>query len=150
MYKHIMAAVDDSATSNRALQEAIGLARDQHAALRIVYVVDEAALLGAALVADPGASGETWREIGNEILKRAQNAARAAGVEADVQLLQTEDVEDRVAQAILKDARGWGADLLVAGTHGRGGLKHLLMGSVAEGIIRHAPVPVLLVRQRPA
>lgn len=150
MYTHILAAVDDSATSNRALQEAAGLAHDQHAALRIVYVVDEAALLGAALVADPVESGKTWREIGNAILKRAQDAARAAGVEADVQLLQTEDVEDRVAQAILKDARAWGADLLVAGTHGRGGLKHLLMGSVAEGIIRHAPVPVLLVRRRPA
>jgi nucleotide-binding universal stress UspA family protein len=147
MYKHIIAAVDDSATSNRALQEAIGLARDQHAALRIVYVMDEAALVGAALVADPGVSGKTWREIGDEILKRAQDAARAGGVEAAVQLLQTEDVEDRVAQAIIKDAKSWGADVLVAGTHGRGGLKHLLMGSVAEGIIRHTLIPVLLVRQ---
>lgn len=147
MYKHILIAVDDSATSNRALQEAIGLASDQHAALSIVYVVDDAALIGAALVADPGESGKTWREIGQGILQRAQDAAKARGVDAETRLLQTENVEDRVAQAIVAHARAKGADLLVAGTHGRGGLKHLLMGSVAEGIVRHTPVPVLLVRQ---
>jgi nucleotide-binding universal stress UspA family protein len=68
------------------------------------------------------------------------------GATAEVQLLHTGNTADRTAQAITQEARRWGADLLVAGTHGRSGLKHLLMGSVAEGIVRHTPVPVLLVR----
>lgn len=145
MYARILIAVDDSATSNRALQEAIRLAQDQHAALRIVYVADTVALQGAAPVADAAESERTWREIGEEILGRAR-AAAGEGVSAETALLETGDVEDRLAQAITGEARRWGADLLIAGTHGRGGLRHMIMGSVAEGIVRHAPVPVLLVR----
>jgi nucleotide-binding universal stress UspA family protein len=146
MYKRILIAVDDSETSNRALREASGLARDQHAVLRIVHVVDRVALIGSAPLADPAESEKTWGEIASDILERAQGAARAEGVDAETRLLETTDVEDRIAQAILGEATRWGADLLVAGTHGRSGLKHLLMGSVAEGIVRHAPMPVLLVR----
>ncbi len=146
MYAHILIAVDDSATSNRALQEAIRLAQDQHAALRIVYVADTLALQGAAPLADAAESEQAWREIGDVILERARAVAAGAGVSAETALLETEDVEDRVAQAITGEARRWGADLLIAGTHGRGGLKHMIMGSVAEGIVRHAPVPVMLVR----
>ena len=51
----------------------------------------------------------------------------------------------RFSNAILDDARAWRAELIVVGTRGRGALIHLLLGSVAERIIRHSPVPVLLV-----
>lgn len=146
MYTHILVAVDDSDTSNRALAEAIGLAKDQGAILRIVYVLDRVALLGAAQIADAAESERTWREIGEDILQRALGGAQQRGVNAEIRLLETEDVEDRVACAVTTEAKSWGADLLIAGTHGRDGLKHLLMGSVAEGIVRHAPVPVMLVR----
>src|SRR5690606_1539263 len=47
---------------------------------------------------------------------------------------------------ILKTAKNWNADLLVLGTHGRTGLKHLLMGSVAERVLRHSDIPVMVVR----
>ena len=46
---------------------------------------------------------------------------------------------------IVKIAREWEADLIVMGTHGRGGLQHLLVGSVAESVIKHAGVPVMVV-----
>ncbi len=146
MYKRILIAVDDSATSNFALEEAIQLARDQHAALNIVHVVDQVALQGAAPIANAAESEKTWSAIGQDILQRAQDAARKAGVNADTGLLETQNVEDRLARAILHEAKRLHADLLVAGTHGRSGLKHLLMGSVAEGIVRHSHIPVMLVR----
>lgn len=146
MYKRILVAVDDSETSSRALREAARLAREQHAALRIVHVVDRVALLESAPLADPAQGAATWKAIGNDVLQRARGAAKAEGIDADTRLLETEDVADRVAQSIMAEAQAWGADLLVAGTHGRSGLRHLLMGSVAEGIIRHTPAPVLLVR----
>lgn len=146
MYERILIAVDDGEVSHHALREAARLAADQRAALRIVHVVDRVALLGPAALADPAGGEATWREIGSGILMEAQALARAAGVDAETCLLETANVEDRLAQAITGEAKRWGAQLLVAGTHGRSGLGHLLMGSVAEGIIRHARVPVLLVR----
>jgi nucleotide-binding universal stress UspA family protein len=146
MYQHILVAVDDSDTSNRALGEAIKLARDQRAVLRIVYAIDEAAIYGDALISDPVEVEKEWTRIANGILQKAQQAARGEGVNAETRLLETENVGDRVADAIIKDAREWPADLLVAGTHGRTGLRHLMLGSVAEGLLRSSPVPILLIR----
>ncbi len=51
-----------------------------------------------------------------------------------------------MAHAIVEEARHWPADLIVVGTHGRKGLRHLLVGSIAEGVIRDSHVPILLVR----
>ncbi|MDA8255577.1 MAG: universal stress protein, partial [Betaproteobacteria bacterium] len=51
----------------------------------------------------------------------------------------------RVADAIVADAREWGADLIVIGSHGRSGVRHLLLGSVAEGVARASTIPVLIV-----
>lgn len=48
----------------------------------------------------------------------------------------------------MEEAERWGAELIVMGTHGRHGLQHLWLGSVAEGVVRSSPVPVLLVRGR--
>ena len=146
MYQRILSAVDDSPASDRALQEAIGLAKDQHAMLRIVYVVDEVALYGSAQLVDPSEIEKEWIRIGHDILTRARNLARSAGIDAEVKLLETGSIGERMADAIVAEARDWPADIVVAGTHGRSGLKHLLMGSVAEGIVRICPAPILLVR----
>lgn len=148
MYQRILAAVDDSSTSDLALQEAIALAGSQHAALRIVYVVDEVMIYRSGEIADPAEIEKEWIEIGRRILGRALGMARAAGIEAEVKLLETETIGEGLADAIVDEARHWPADLVVAGTHGRRGLSHLLMGSVAEGIVRTCPTPVLLVRNR--
>ena len=53
---------------------------------------------------------------------------------------------ERLANVVVAEAARWPADLIVVGTHGRRGLSHVFLGSVAEGIVRSAPVPVLLVR----
>lgn len=149
MYKHILAAVDDSETSDRALDEAIRLAKDQQATLTIVYVLDRISLINAATVVDPNQSEKGWVEIAQEILSRAWGLARKAGMKAESRMLETNDVADRVAQAIIDEAKGSHADLIVAGTHGRTGLGRVLMGSVAEGLVRHTPVPILLLRRAP-
>jgi nucleotide-binding universal stress UspA family protein len=148
MYRHILAAVDGSPTSQRALQEAIGLARDQHAALRIVYVVDETALYNSPQFIDTTPIEDTWVQTGRDVLEQAAQQAGATGVSAETKLLATENVGARIADVIAAEARAWPADLLVSGTHGRSGLTHLLLGSVAEGILRITPVPLLLVRGR--
>lgn len=146
MYQRILAAVDDSPTSDLALREAIGLAKDQHARLRIVYVVDKIAIYNSTQLSPE--VERTWIDIGRGILDKAKGLARSGGVDAEVRLLETEVPGARMAEAIVAEAGAWPADLVVAGTHGRTGLDHLLMGSVAEGIVRNCPVPILLVRRR--
>lgn len=144
MYQRIMVAVDGSETSNRGLKEAIGLAKDQNARLAIIHVIDIVVTFGAGQF--PGTYVEATRELARDISGQAYKTAQAAGVDAE--LLSPEIVTSgyHVADTIAEKARDWGADLLVAGTHGRRGVNRLLIGSVAERIVRVAPCPLLLVR----
>lgn len=145
MYKHILVAVDGSDTSKLALQEAITLVKEWQAQLRIVHVVEEVTLnIDAMYVLD--AYQEAMRKTGEEVLKKAEAIARESGVKAETKLLEIETLGHRITDMIVEEAQNWPADLIVLGTHGRRGFNHLLMGSVAEGIVRISPKPVLLIR----
>jgi nucleotide-binding universal stress UspA family protein len=148
MYGRILVAVDGSEPSSRAFEEALRLAADQHAVVRVVHVID----LGISLA--PWAQmafvnydqvEAALRESGTHIVDAALARAHDAGVEVDSAMLETE--VDDVAGEVLAEADRWKADLLVLGTHGRHGLAHLILGSVAEGVVRRARGPVLLMRQ---
>lgn len=146
MYKRILVAVDGSDTSDRALQEAINLAKDQKAVLRIVYAIDEVNINAGSEFVYPAEIVQAGVKSGHEILDKAHKLAHTAGVKVETQLLEIDKLGVRIADAIIQVAKTWPADLLVAGTHGRSGLSHLLLGSVAEGIVRICPAPILLVR----
>jgi nucleotide-binding universal stress UspA family protein len=147
MYRRILVPVDGSATSNRGLKEALGLAKEQGGAVRLVHVVDESMAIGYAesgLDLEPMLEG--LRANGARVLKRALEAARKAGVRAESQLY--ESMAGPAASIILRDARKWRAELIVMGTHGRRGIRRLVLGSDAEHVLREATMPVLLVRGR--
>jgi len=146
MYRRILVAVDSTPTSERALIEAIRLARDQRARLRIIHVIGDP----YAYFAVDGTPPETivrveqeWRHTGQTILHRAATMASQEGVQPETALLEE---DERTSAAIVADARQWRADLLVLGTNGRHGLGELLLGSVAEEVLRDAAIPVLLLR----
>ncbi len=145
MYKRILVAFDESAVAERALREALMLAKDGGAALRVVNAVD---VMFPATTYMVYVDLETYRKdrvlAGQQTVDRAAGLAREAGVSVETGVLEVEGT--RFSNAILSDAGTWGAELIVVGTHGRGALIHLLLGSVAERIVRHAHVPVLLVR----
>ena len=147
MYKHILVAVDGSDTSNLALQEALKLAKEQQAALRLVHVVDETPVYMTMDIAYSLADFQkAMRESGQKVLATCAATARQAGVEVDTKFVILEVLTRRICDAINEEAKGWPADLIVIGTHGRHGFNHLLLGSVAEGVIRLAAKPVLVVR----
>lgn len=153
MYARILVATDGSATSDLAVEQAARLARDQKAQLRIVHVVEQSRLAFAAagpVAIDLEGVLEALRKFGRDALERARAVAGRSGVEAETALIGEEALDDRVAVILVAEARRWGADLIVLGTHGRRGLDHLLMGSVAEAVARIAPSHVLLVRTPPA
>lgn len=145
MYRRVLIAVDSSPTSEWALNEAIRLARDQHARLRIIHIIGDP----YAYFAIDGTPPETiitveqeWRHTGQTILHRAAKMACQEGVQPEIALLEE---DERTSAAIIADAQRWRADLLVLGTHGRHGLSELLLGSVAEEVLRDSAIPVLLV-----
>jgi nucleotide-binding universal stress UspA family protein len=146
MYKRILVAVDGSEVSNRALQESIRLAQDQVAILRVVHAIDAGRAYATPELSNPVSVEQAWIEAGREILATAQALGREAGLTVEGKLIESEALGNGIADAIAEEARTWPADLLVVGTHGRGFLGHVLLGSVAERIVRICTVPVLLVR----
>lgn len=146
MYQRILVPVDGSPTSERGLQEAIRLALLAHASLRLIHVIDEMSFM-LGIDAYGYAAGELLdllRKDGTEILQQASATVRAQGVPVDSVLY--ENLDKTVQQRIIAEAEMWKADLIVIGTHGRRGVRRLVLGSSAEGVLRTSPVPVLLVR----
>ena len=146
MYQRILVAVDGSNTSNLALAEAIKLTKELKAQLRIVTVAEEIIFDGTADYVDINEVRKAVVRYAEEALKKAKDAAHKAGVEAEARLVESKDFSKRVTDAIAQEAKDWPADLIVIGTHGRRGFNHLIMGSVAEGVVRVATKPVLLIR----
>ncbi|HXZ49052.1 MAG TPA: universal stress protein [Usitatibacter sp.] len=147
MYRRILVPVDGSATANRGLREAVRLAQDQGAKLRLVHVVDEGAALG---VAEAGVDVEGLVEAlvknGRAVLERARRSAEKLGARPETAIYET--MAGPASESILREARKWRADLIVMGTHGRRGLRRIVLGSDAEHVLRETPVPVLFVRAR--
>jgi nucleotide-binding universal stress UspA family protein len=127
MYKKILVPLDGSKTSTAALAEALQFAGEQGARLTLLFVCESMYYILAEGPVD---------------LTAAQ--AREARVEVEVALVDAG--ERRVAQAIIEEAERRRADLIAMGTHGRRGVQHFMLGSVAEGVIRQATIPVLLLR----
>jgi nucleotide-binding universal stress UspA family protein len=148
MYKNILVAVDGSAPSQRGLDEAIRVAKATGARLRLVHVVNELVMTGDQAPASYySAVIESLRELGAKVLEDGSATVRRADVPCEQKLIET--IGGRAADEIVREAKQWPADLIVVGTHGRRGLKRLAMGSDAEMVLRLAPVPVLMVRDKP-
>jgi nucleotide-binding universal stress UspA family protein len=142
MFKRILVPVDGSATSNKALDLALQVARDNDASVRLVHSFDELAYLTGFEVLPQLI--EDARRYADEILGDGLKLATNHRVPADARVLEAPGrrLGDLVAQA----AKDFQADLIVVGTHGRRGIGRVALGSGAEQVIRCAPVPVLVVR----
>ncbi len=149
MYTRIMLAVDGSPTSDIALSEAMKLAR-AGASLRVVTVVDNPVLTFPApygLAYDTGIVARAMLENGKAVLKAAVDKLAAAGITADSTLIDLTATSSRnIAAALVQEAADWQAELIVIGSHGRRGVARVLLGSVAEEVMRTAHQPVLLVK----
>ena len=146
MYRNILVAIDGSHTSEMALAEAIRLAGERHGRLLVVHVVETVNFNLEGEFIDPNQLWEAMRKGGEALLARALAMAREAGVDAETRLVDIDTLGRRIPEAIAEEAAAWPADLIVVGTHGRRGISHLFLGSVAEGVARVASKPVLLIR----
>lgn len=145
MYQRILVPVDGSHTSTLGLQEAIRIAINQRARLRIIHVVDELVVAqNFDGFVNTGDLLGALRDAGKKAIHNALALARKHDLKAESALF--ESVGGRVSEIIVKEAKKWRADLIVMGTHGRRGVTRMVLGSDAEAILRVTPVPVLLVR----
>ena len=146
MYQRILVPSDGSPTSQRALEEALGLARQvgQGAQLELLHVVEIILFPDSEIYFNNAELQKIMRSSGEKILAQAEKMVRRAGIAVQKRLLEADG--ERIATVIVEEARRWPADLIVIGTHGRSGFSRILFGSVAEGVVHTADVPVLLVR----
>ncbi len=146
--KHVLVATDFSEASDAALLYGRELARAFAATLHVVHVVEDISgrLGDLPSVPETYIDYRRWRQDAVEAAEKDLNARLSDEDRQQLGATAVATVARTVPAAILAYARDHHVDLIVAGTHGRGALAHLVMGSVAERLVRQAPCPVLVVR----
>jgi nucleotide-binding universal stress UspA family protein len=138
-FKKILIAVDDSEFSARAADVGIELAKPLKAKIAFVHVFDPSV-----------APGATWSVPADTLMEMSERGAKRLLTkfrERAASRSAPDFLESGVpAQKIIDAAKKWSADLIVRGSHGRGKIGGLLLGSVSQGVLHHAPCPVLVVR----
>lgn len=147
MYPKILVPVDDSPTSDAGLNEAIRLGKLCGSQLRLIHIVEKLPYFAETAVyeIDPKALVTDIAAEAELLLARLADRVRAEGLGVDTRLVASGG--HQVDAYVNEQAKAWPADLVVLGTHGRRGVERILGGSVAEQVVRHADMPVLLVRQ---
>lgn len=145
MFTHILLPLDGSQFAESALPAAFELAKRFHSKVTLLSIVRPPYLMGG--------SGAGYTEMlinlrdqavteAHRYLEGHQHWLNYEGIKASVRVSEMEPV----AEAILETADEVGADLIVMSTHGRGGISRWVYGSVADKVLRHATIPVMLVR----
>lgn len=147
MYHKIMVPVDESAAAKRALQEAIMLAKLCHSVIRVVNVVDLAQFSWGGVGAMPSEEvRKAVNAVGEKGVREAQALLEQSSLQYEIAVI--ESAGDKIADLLIREATEHHVDLVVMGTHGFSGFMHVLMGSVAEGVLRQSDIPVMLLRVR--
>lgn len=141
VYERILVPTDGSPTSERALRHAADLTAALGADLLVVTVLDVATYAGLPMETAWEGIDDVLRSDARAALTDAQRVLEGRGVASETHLLEGEPTREIVRFAERADC-----DLIVMGTRGRGGIDRLLLGSVAEAVVRSADVPVTTVR----
>ena len=138
-YSKILIAVDSSEFSMQAAKKGLDLAHQLNAKAALLYVVDISKAIGnidAGILPD-----QALIVLKKEVEQTLDELAMMYNGKSILKFMP----EGHPTKEILKTAEVWDADLIVMGTHGRTGLMHLLVGSVAEYVVQHSKVPVMVV-----
>jgi nucleotide-binding universal stress UspA family protein len=139
--QHVLVPIDFSATADRALTYAIALAQQLQARLTLLHVLDLTPVTMEDMTATYLDDLETDAQ---HLLQASRERVQRAGLQGESLLVQ-----GTPTQTIIDTAGEQGVDLIIMGTHGRTGLAHVFLGSVAEHVVRQGPCPVLVVRRAP-
>lgn len=141
LYDRILVPTDGSKATERAVREAVDLAAAHDATIHALYVVNTASFASIPTESSVEGVSDMLEREGDTALQAVEEAAVERGVPVErVQL------DGSPAREIVRYAERSDCDLVVMGTHGRGGIDRLLLGSVAERVVRSSTIPVLTVR----
>ena len=141
LIKTLLCPVDFSQMSRAVLDYAVFMAQSHQAQLKLIHVVDQLHGFDSYKILHM-----TAIEITHEMERQARTQLKE--LVATLPIPATFDIRfGRAADEIVIQAKEDEVELIVMGSHGRSGISHLLVGSVAESVVRHAPCPVLVVRQ---
>lgn len=139
--EHFLVPVDFSEYSDHALDYALSLASQLQSRLTLLHVIQPLMVGGADIGMVPYAYAQQLEEETRESMQKCLDRINAAGLKGEGMV-----VHGVPWQEIVDMAKNRHNDLIIMGTHGRTGIKHVLLGSVAEKVVRLAPCPVLVVR----
>lgn len=144
MFKKILLPSDGSAQAHKAAETAVDLAKSQGAEIVGVYVVDPYPFIG---VGDTSALAlEAYMTEAQTAAAHSLNFIRSLCEEKGVSFGGATIERSTAYEGILETAKAEGCDLIVMGSHGRKGLQALILGSVAQKVLTHATIPVLVVK----
>lgn len=144
MFKKILVPTDGSSQAARAAFTAAELAKSQGAQVVGVYVIDPFPYIG---IGDASAAGlQSYMAEARTSAGQALDALAKVCADAGVTCVGDTIERNVVYEGILETAEAEGCDLVVMGSHGRQGIKALILGSVAQKVLTHAKVPVLIVK----
>ncbi|MGG6312992.1 universal stress protein [Paenibacillus macerans] len=143
LFTKIVAAYDGSKAANKALDKAIELSKlSPGAMLEVLHVYDFPRFYVADGFAPvPASMNKDFYELAERTAEEAKNRLQAAGLEPKVEMEQGPP-----AESILDYAKKNGADLIVIGSRGLGGIREFVLGSVSHNVVQHAQIPVLVVK----
>lgn len=141
LYERILVPTDGSDATTRAVEEAVDLAAAHGATIHALYVLNTASFASIPTESSVEGVSDMLEREGNAALDEVETVATERSV--PVERIQ---LDGSPAREIVRYAEEADCDLIVMGTHGRGGIDRLLLGSVAERVVRSSNVPVLTVR----
>jgi nucleotide-binding universal stress UspA family protein len=139
IYERILLPTDGSAGVERAIDHAAKLARVHEAGIQALYVVDATSFTGLPMETSWEGVRDVLESEGETALEQVERLA------PDDVTVETATVEGTPSTEIVRYTREQPVDTVVMGTHGRGGIDRLLLGSVAERVVRKSAVPVVTV-----
>lgn len=157
MFTRILVAVDSDEIADTVVAAAGGLAGPLNAQIALLHVVDAVGAIAPLAAAEPTGLGvpplatSANRELTEQLIEDQERSGESLVQRLAQRLpegIATEALmrEGAPAEAIIATAQEWQAGLIVIGTHGRGGLERLVVGSTAEAVLRAATCPVLTIR----
>ncbi|MCL6456673.1 MAG: universal stress protein [Gorillibacterium sp.] len=143
LFSNILLAYDGSKASTKALEHTIELARLlPNAIIRVIHVYNFPRLyVGEGFAAIPDSVTKEYYDASVQTAEQAKRLFQAAGVTATVEIVQ-----GAPAEKILEFAKTHGADVIIIGSRGLGGIKEFVLGSVSHNVVQHARIPVLVIK----
>jgi len=144
MFKHILVPVDGSSTSQAAVSKATELAKAFGSTVTVIYVIDPYPFTGVGTDFAYGQAEylSAATAEANTAVHAAKDSFAAAGVTVNTSIIEAHTAWRGIVEA----GDSLQADLIVMGSHGRSGLEKLVLGSVAQAVLSHTKLPVLVMR----